>query len=100
MRKILLWESAFLLMSATCKKSVNVSMIFIKDCTGSYLRYNGKDYHICNIEKVKGLSNADTVLANFTKLKECNGIAKEGIICMMYHANEGWIEIKSISKKQ
>lgn len=70
MRKILLWASAFLLMSATCKKSVNVSMIFIKDCTGSYLRYNGKDYHICNIEKVKGLSNADTVLANFTKLKE------------------------------
>lgn len=99
MKKMFLWVSALLLMSATCKKSVNIPMVFIKDCTGTYLRYNDKDYHICNTEKVEGFTNGDTVIAKFTKLKECNGKAKDGIICMMYHANEGWIEIQSVDKK-
>jgi len=73
--------------------------VFIKDCTGSYLKRDGKDYHICNTEMTTSLSNGDTVLAVFNRIKECNGTAKNGIICMMYHANEGWIQVESIKHK-
>ena len=86
-------------MSATCKKAMDKTTVFIKDCTGSYLRYDGKDYHICNTEMTTGLSSGDTVLAIFNRIKECTGTAKNGIICMMYHANEGWIQVESIKHK-
>jgi len=99
MKKVMLWGAPFLLMSATCKKVVDRSTVFIKDCTGSYLRYEGKDYHICNTEMTATLSNGDTALAIFNKIKECNGTAKNGIICMMYHANEGWIQVESAKYK-
>lgn len=99
MKKGILLAAPILLMSATCKKAMDKTTVFIKDCTGSYLRYEGKDYHVCNTEMTTTLLNGDTVLAVFNRIKECNGTAKNGIICMMYHANEGWIQVESIKHK-
>lgn len=71
----------------------------IKDCTGSYLRINNKDYHVCNIEKLEGLENGVKIKASYRRLEKCTGPEQDAIVCMMYHENEGWIKIKKIKKQ-
>lgn len=77
----------------SCSK-IEMSMTVVKDCTGSYLRHNEKDYHVCNIEKIQDYKNGDEIQASFEKLPDCdNG---EIIVCEKIHRNEGWIEIVKI----
>ena len=81
---------------ASCKKEINKTVTVQRDCTGTYLRLKGKDYRVCNLEKVSSFSDGATVTATFKKIKECNGSAKDAIVCAMLHANEGWIEVDKI----
>jgi hypothetical protein len=85
--------SLFLL---SCSKDAKVKVIVVKDCTGTYLKKEGKDYHVCNIEKVAKYADGTVVMASFTLLKECNGSGANQIVCMMLHENEGWIEVQDI----
>ena len=71
-------------------------MIVIKDCTGSYLRFNEKDYKICNIETVSNIEAGTIVIASFKEIKDCTNIAASGSLCELYHKNEGWIDITKI----
>jgi hypothetical protein len=61
------------------------------------LRIDGKDYHVCNLEKVASFSDGTNVNASFKIIKECNGSAEEEIVCMMLHVNEGWIEVQKVN---
>jgi hypothetical protein len=83
-------------LSIACTKERNVNMIVIRDCTGTYLQKEGKDYHVCNLEKVKAFSDGAQVRASYKRLNECKGSGIDQIVCMMYHENEGWIEVLSI----
>lgn len=67
-------------------------MTVVRDCTGTYLRFNEKDYNVCNLEKVSSFPNGILVTATFKKIKNCTG----GAICHMYHENEGWIQVEKI----
>lgn len=88
----LLFTSAF-----QCKKDNNgINARLIKDCTGTYIQINGKDYQVCNTEKTDALNADLNVKVEYTKITECTGSAASAIVCMMYHPNEGWIEIKNI----
>ena len=69
-------------------------MIVIKDCTGKYLRFNEKDYHICNIEIVENYNNGAEVKASFKKIDDCQD--NDEIVCEMLHNNEGWINVTKI----
>ena len=95
MRKILIGALCFFILSA-CKKDTGKKMTVVKDCTGSYLRSEGKDYHVCNTEKTEGFKDGTTVMASFKKIDKCTGAESDKIVCMMYHENEGWIEISGI----
>jgi hypothetical protein len=79
-----------------CKKERNQTMTIVRDCTGTYLRLEGKDYQVCNLEKVSSFSDGTLVTATFKKIKECNGSAKDAIVCLMLHPNEGWIEVEKV----
>ena len=79
---------------ASCTKVINQEMMVVKDCTGSYLRLNEKDYHICNIDIVDDIEDGSVVRASFIKIDNCS--ESDEVICMMYHANEGWIEVTNI----
>ncbi len=81
----------------SCKKERNQTVTVERDCTGTYLRLNGKDYKVCNLEKVSSFSDGATVTATFKKINECRGSAKDAIVCFMLHENEGWIEVDKIS---
>ena len=77
----------------SCSKITSEEVEIVKDCTGSYLKFNNKDYHICNEEIVNGFNNGDIVEASFRRIDECNNT---GAICMMAHKNEGWIKVTKI----
>ena len=81
---------------SSCKKEFNETVTVERDCTGTYLRFDGKDYHVCNLEKVASFADGVTVKARFKKLRACNGSARDAIVCAMIHPNEGWIEVSSI----
>lgn len=86
--------AAFALMS--CKKESGKKMTVVKDCTGSYLRIDGKDYHVCNLEKTNPFPNGAAVNVSFKKISKCTGSAADQITCAMLHDSEGWIEVASI----
>ncbi len=80
----------------TKPKERNQSVTLLRDCTGTYLRWQGKDYQVCNIEKVSSFPDGSTMTATFKSIKECNGSAKDEIVCAMLRINEGWIEVVRI----
>lgn len=95
MKKMLICSAVALIALTACKKDTGKKMTVVKDCTGSYLRSGGKDYHICNTDKVASFADGATVMASYKKVSDCK--EQEGkVICMMYHENEGWIEITGI----
>ena len=51
----------------SCQKVKNESMTIVKHCTGSYLRFNEKNYRICNSEKVLLFTDGTEVIATFKK---------------------------------
>ena len=80
----------------SCKKDVTKNATVVKDCTGTYMRSNGKDYKVCNIEKVASFQNGTTVSVSFKELKDCEGSGKIVPTCYMLHEFESWIEIENI----
>ena len=69
-------------------------MVVIKDCTGSYLRFNEKDYHICNAEVVENYNDGTEVKASFEKINNCSD--SDEVVCEMLHHNEGWVNVTKI----
>ncbi len=69
-------------------------MQVVRDCTGTYLRINKKDYHVCNIERIATYADGQTIKAAFKKIGECE--KQPEIVCMMFHENEGWVEITKV----
>ena len=67
-------------------------MTVLKDCSGTYLRTDGKDFHVCNQEKLSSFSSGTNVTATFKTLQNCKAL-EEKFVCMLYHQNEGWIEV-------
>ena len=81
---------------SACKKELNQTVTVERDCTGTYLRLDRKDYQVCNLEKVTSFSDGATARAKFKKIGECTSSARDTIVCKMLHRNEGWIEVSKI----
>ncbi len=79
-----------------CNKEKNQKAQIVIDCTGIYLRLDGLDYHVCNLDKVSSFSDGESVTVTYRKLSQCNGSAQSAFVCEMLHANEGWIEVTEI----
>lgn len=82
------------LVFTSCTKVNYKNATVIKDCTGSYLRINEKDYHICNDETVENYQSGEEVTASFKKIENCSNDTL--IVCELYHQNEGWIEVTEV----
>lgn len=79
----------------SCKKVSNEEATIVRDCTGTYLRYNNKDYHVCNHDKLAAYPDGKKLLVSFKKINQCSGSAAEENVCHMLHENEGWIEVQN-----
>ena len=82
----------------SCKKELNEKVTVIKDCTGAYLRRNGIDYKVYNLEKLSSFQNGTNVSASFKQLTECNDSANRAPTYFMIHQFDSWIEIKNIKE--
>ena len=97
LKKIIYLFSILLFSNFTCNKEESTKMTVVKDCTGVYLRFNAKDYQVCNEEKLDSYSDGTELDIVYQNITSCPSLNNK-IICMMYHAREGWIEVKSIGK--
>ena len=99
MKKTLLAAAALVTLAVSCKKqdSDMQTVTVVRDCTGTYLRYQEKDYQVCNLEKLNSYADGAVVLANFRKISQCTGSANDAVVCYMLHPNEGWIEVEKIN---
>lgn len=88
---------SFLLFS--CEKNISTEKVtVVKDCTGTYIRYQEKDYQVCNISKLSPYTDGQLIKVSFNKINSCSNPDVTGaIICMMYHENEGWVDITSVN---
>jgi len=66
-----------------------------RDCTGTYLRVDSKDWLVCNAEILSRHKEGAVVNAKFIKTDQCPEFADK-IFCMMYHENEGLIRITEL----
>lgn len=90
--------SIFVLLLACEKNTSNQNVTVIRDCTGTYIRYQEKDYQVCNINIISQYVDGQVIKATFNKINSCDNPDVTGaIICMMYHENEGWVEITSVN---
>ena len=94
MKRLLLLACASLIFSCTHKDPVD-KMTLVRDCTGTYLRMGGKDYHVCNTETTDLYPDGTAVTAAIKRISSCTALS-DGPDCKMYHANEGWIWVSSI----
>ena len=93
MKKLLLITIvAIILTLFSCKRETNKTMTVVRDCTGTYLRMDGKDFQVCNIGKLSLFSTGTTVNATFKKIDNCKRL-EDMVVCKMLHPNEGLIEI-------
>lgn len=79
----------------SCNKEQYQNMTVVKDCSGTYLQIDGKDFHVCNEEKLSSFSSGTNVTASFKKIDNCMALA-EKCVCKIYHKNEGWIEVVNL----
>lgn len=85
----------------SCHRKCGKSATIIRDCTGTYLRWNDADYYIVNDERTKAFGHNEVVKVTFkdvTKNADQMTFNNESN-CMLYHAIEGFVEIKRIELK-
>ncbi|MGB4773737.1 MAG: hypothetical protein WBP45_01070, partial [Daejeonella sp.] len=71
-------------------------MIVVKDCTGTYLRLNNKDYKVCNFKTVVSFKEGEKVKASFDKIENCSEEIGLPVTCFLFHEYESQITIKKI----
>ena len=67
----------------------------VRDCTGTYLQIDKKDYLVCNSAIFKNFKEGQTVSATFEKADYCSEFEGQ-VVCMMYHKNDGKILVTSV----
>lgn len=68
----------------------------VKDCSGTYLRNDGKDYHVCNAALLDSFPSGTKILVDYERVNECKDTSQKAI-CMLYHVNAGWIIVKTFN---
>lgn len=78
----------------SCKKT-NQDATVTKDCTGTYLTIDSKDFKVCNEDILEAYEDGTIITASFKKLKECKPLENK-VTCELYHEYKYWIEITKI----
>jgi hypothetical protein len=80
----------------SCEKDEFVNATVLRDCSGTYLRMNSKDYLVCNLDKIQSYGDGVNLKVAYSRLKECDDPEVHLESCFMYHPNEGWIKVDKI----
>ena len=66
-----------------------------RDCTGTYIELNDRDYFVCNPQMISTYPDGSTIKVKFNKVNECQSDTNL-VLCEMYHKHYGNIEITEI----
>ena len=87
----------FVFILISCGEFENRKMLVIKDCTGNYIRFKGKDYRVCNDEILNEFENEEKVRATFEKIDSCADSINNASNCFITHVYEkSWVKITNI----
>ena len=90
---LLLIVLTFFITCKTKKDAVeNTTAQIIRDCTGTYIRMNEKDYKVCNEKTIENIESNTTVNLAFKSVENCP-VKDDIVMCMMYHETEGFVEV-------
>ncbi len=65
----------------SCRDEVKPMMV-IKNCSGSYLSYDGSNYKVCNSDILNGCAHGTTVNAVFVRINKCE-VVNDKVRCLM-----------------
>ncbi|MFK7784654.1 MAG: hypothetical protein AB8B56_06055 [Crocinitomicaceae bacterium] len=66
-----------------------------RDCTGTYLRLNNRDYLICNPTSVSSYADGSSIKVKYQTVYDCNTDPNQSI-CELYHKHYGTVEITDV----
>ena len=69
-------------------------MEVVRDCTGTYLKYQKSDYRVCNRGKLEQFSSGTRIYASVKKVEKCKDL--NYLDCYMYHPHNGLIAVIQI----
>lgn len=94
MTKNLLIAVFALLILSSCGKFAQKATIN-RDCTGTYLEINNKDYFVCNSSIVSSFADGSKIRVKYRSLSVCEADNTPSV-CELYHKHYGRIEITEI----
>lgn len=99
--RILIRVFTFMVISllVSCNREFNQPAQVIKDCTGTYIRFEGKDFQVCNTSITDPIADNAEVLTSFKVIKNCDRDDEDLPKCMMLHEFEEWVEVQKIKSK-
>lgn len=77
----------------SCEKSGENKATIIRNCTGVYLRIDGKEYKVCNQNKLTNYIHGISVTATYRYVKECK---ESTAACLILYPNDGLIKVIKI----
>jgi hypothetical protein len=93
MKKVIIGILSFVIL-ASCGKFSRKATIE-RDCTGTYIELNDRDYFVCNPAMISSYPDGSTINVKFNKVNECPSDTNL-VLCEMYHKNYGNVEITEI----
>jgi YHS domain-containing protein len=79
----------------SCKK-INAKKMTVELNCGTYLKYLGQRYYVCNSEMLSGYSHGDKVYVSLRKVKHCNSSDLDLISPCMIQKNNGAVEVLEV----
>lgn len=81
----------------SCSSLSSVEARVVRDCSGTYIRVGEKDYQVCNRNLLNSYHDGDSVRIRFSPVESCPELDSV-MICLMFHQNEGFIQIKKVNE--
>lgn len=95
MIKKLMFIALLPLALVSCGKLKQREMLVVRDCTGTYLRLDDRDYKVCNTNATDIFVEGTMVRAAVQTNASCND---DGYYCEMYHQYDSRVRVLSISE--
>lgn len=91
---ILLLSTSLFMLSSCSKDFIQVNATVEKNCTGSYLKIDGKFFYVCNADKIAAYTNGQDISISYEVLEGCKSKGEPS--CDLNFSYESIIEIKEI----
>lgn len=85
--KMLIYTLLVFSLFTMCTKKVEyTSVIVVRDCSGTYLKVDGKVYFVCNPDKIASVLDGSELLVTYTPCSECTDRQTHCLILRPYES--------------